>query len=177
MENSQPLVVLVNEDDSERGTMPKLPAHEPPGELHRAISVFVVDDAGRYLIQRRASGKYHFPGIWANACCSHPKPGENVADAGTRRLQEELGINAETRAVGWFIYEATCPNSGLIERELDHVLLAHWTGEPELNPEEADASRWITEAELLEELATKPEQYSPWLPLAFQVLLREQAQT
>lgn len=168
-------VVLVNDRDAELGTMDKLDAHRPPGALHRAISVFVIDDAGRHLIQRRASTKYHFGGLWANACCSHPMPGESVTDAGSRRLREEIGIEATTERIGSFVYEAGCDASGLIERELDHVLLARWTGEPVLNPEEADAARWIGEDDLIGALRDDARSYAPWLPLALDVLLAGEA--
>ena len=86
-------VILVDADDREIGTLGKLAAHENGGVRHRAFSVFIVDPQGRWLLQRRAADKYHFPGLWTNACCSHPRPGEATADAAHRRLREELGFD------------------------------------------------------------------------------------
>ena len=77
---AEDLVILVDEQDRELGAMEKLAAHERGGTRHRAFSVFIVDPQGRWLLQRRAAGKYHFPGLWTNACCSHPRPGEATAD-------------------------------------------------------------------------------------------------
>ena len=70
-------VVLVDGDGTPRGEASKRGAHEPPGLRHLAFSVFLFSPAGLLLLQQRASTKYHFPGIWANSCCSHPGPGED----------------------------------------------------------------------------------------------------
>lgn len=116
-------VVLVRPDGTVRGVASKLAAHEPPGELHLAFSVLLFTREGNLLMQRRAAAKYHFPGMWANACCSHPRPGEHVGDAAARRLLEELGISCPLTEVGSFLYRAHCAASGLVEHELDHVLV------------------------------------------------------
>src|SRR4051794_27812216 len=92
-------IVLVDEHDRPLGTCAKLAAHRNGGTLHRAFSVFLFDSAGRMLLQQRAAGKYHFGGLWTNACCSHPRPGEAVADAARRRVREELGVEVDLRPV------------------------------------------------------------------------------
>ncbi|MEZ5406539.1 MAG: isopentenyl-diphosphate Delta-isomerase [Acidimicrobiales bacterium] len=166
-------VVLVDSDDTELGTVGKLAAHRPPGQLHRAFSVFLFDDRGDLLLQRRASGKHHFADRWSNACCSHPSPGEGVLDAAVRRCREELGVAvADAVAVGSFLYRAQDPVSGLVEHELDHVVSARVAGPVELNPAEASACRWIAPAELRAWLATGRAPVTPWLPLAFDVVER-----
>mgnify|MGYP000919705071 CR=1 FL=1 len=83
--------------------------------------MFVFDSQGRILLQRRADTKYHFGGLWTNSCCGHPRPGEPVATAASRRLREEMGIDVVLEAVASFIYRASDPESGLTEHELDHV--------------------------------------------------------
>jgi isopentenyl-diphosphate delta-isomerase len=155
--------------------MPKLDAHRPPGHLHRAISIFAIDPDARILLQRRAASKYHFPGLWTNTCCSHPRPGESVEDAARRRLREEMGIAARPTPVGTFIYAATDPTSGLIERELDHVCIAHISTDPTPDPSEADDWRWITLPDLQTELAATPDAFTPWLPSALDCLLQSGA--
>ncbi|HRV31587.1 MAG TPA: isopentenyl-diphosphate delta-isomerase, partial [Kiritimatiellia bacterium] len=86
-------VILVDEADREIGSMEKVAAHKNGGTRHRAFSVFVFDEQGRWLLQQRAAGKYHFAGLWTNACCSHPRPGETTEAAAHRRLVEELGFD------------------------------------------------------------------------------------
>ncbi|CAM5402472.1 Isopentenyl-diphosphate Delta-isomerase [Streptomyces violarus] len=86
------LLELVDEDGVTIGTAEKLAAHQPPGQLHRAFSVFLFDEHGRLLLQRRALGKYHSPGVWSNTCCGHPYPGEAPFAAAARRTFEELGV-------------------------------------------------------------------------------------
>lgn len=165
------VVVLVDRDDREVGLMPKIAAHENGGVLHRAFSLFVFDSFGRVLLQRRASSKYHFPGLWTNACCSHQRPGEASERAGARRAMEELGIAVKPEAVGRFLYESTCPRSGLTERELDHVLYAEHDGEVDPNPDEADAVRWVETDKLFVELAGEPGAFTPWFRKALGTLI------
>lgn len=164
-------VILVDEHDTEIGTMPKLEAHRPPGHLHRAISIFVIDSRARILLQRRAPAKYHFPALWTNTCCSHPRPGEPVEAAGRRRLREEMGLDLPSARVGTFLYEATDPVSTLVERELDHVLLARTDSPPTPDPSEADAWLWTTIPHLRADLTKSPSTYTPWLPPALTCLL------
>src|SRR3972149_2428433 len=99
-------VVLVDERDAPTGTADKLAAHRS-GALHRALSVFVFDGSGRLLLQRRAADKYPSGGLWANTCCSHPRPGEDVTVAAHRRLREEMGFDCELSPAGSFVYPAS----------------------------------------------------------------------
>ncbi|MEM9065629.1 MAG: isopentenyl-diphosphate Delta-isomerase [Planctomycetota bacterium] len=160
-------VVLVNEQDDAIGTMPKLEAHKPPGHLHRAFSVFVFDSRGRALLHRRAASKYHFGGLWTNACCSHPRANEAVADAARRRLREEMGLHADCTPRFSFLYEASDPVGGLIERELDHVCTAVCDEDPAPDPSEADDWRWISPADLDAEIREAPERFTPWFRIAW----------
>jgi len=162
-------VILVDEHDREIGQAEKLSVHRGEGQLHRAFSVMVFDGRGRVMLQERASGKYHFGGLWTNTCCGHPRPGESVEAAGRRRLHEEMGLDVELREVGVFRYEADDGATGLREREIDHVLTGRIDGEPTLNPEEAQGWRWAAIDELDRELADHPERFTPWFPLAWKV--------
>lgn len=167
-------VVLVDESDEETGTCEKLEAHLNGGRLHRAFSVFLFHPDGGLFLQRRAAGKYHFPGLWTNACCSHPRPGEPTDAAAHRRLGEELGIDAEIAESFAFIYRAEDPASGLTEHEFDHVFLGTFDGEPNLNLSETDAYRWISRQDLLAELEASPENFTPWFKIALERVLAAQ---
>lgn len=159
-------VVLVDENDRESGTAAKLAAHEDGGRLHRAFSVFVFDAGGRLLLQRRAEGKYHFGGLWTNTCCGHPRPGETVEAAAGRRLWEEMGISPALTRAKSFMYEAFDPESGLTEREYDHVFHGHHEGEPDPDQEEVSGWAWISPEDLNRDMAERPASYTPWFPLA-----------
>ncbi len=156
-------VVLVDESDAELGTAGKAEVHRGRGELHRAVSVFLFDGDGRLLLQRRAATKYHFAGLWANTCCSHPRPGEGVVAAGERRLREEMGISARLRHAGSFVYRAVDPRSGLVEHEFDYVLVGSFSGTPLPDPAETDDWAWIEMPELKRRLASGDGGYVPWL--------------
>src|SRR4051812_29061284 len=103
-------VILVDENDNETGVTEKLRAHIE-GRLHRAISVFIFNTKGDLLIHQRAADKYHSANLWTNTCCSHPRPGEDVADAAIRRLKEEMGLVCEIKKAFSFVYHAQLENN------------------------------------------------------------------
>jgi isopentenyl-diphosphate delta-isomerase len=112
--------------------------------LHLAISVFLYRADGSMLLQRRARSKYHFPGVWANACCSHPSPGESAADAAVARVEEELGLTAVLEPAGSIVYRATCASSGLVEHELDEIFVGVIDADPDPDPAEVAEVAWVT---------------------------------
>lgn len=157
-------VILVDERDREIGRAEKMQAHRE-GRLHRAFSIFVFNDAGLLLLQKRAAAKYHSGGLWSNTCCGHPRPGETVAAAARRRLREELNFACELREVSQFLYRVEFDNQ-LIEHEFDHVLIGRFSGEPVPEPSEVDDWRWCEVEELRRDLCARPGAYTYWLRLA-----------
>jgi isopentenyl-diphosphate delta-isomerase len=155
-------VILVDENDRQIGVAEKLAAHRDGGRLHRAFSIFLFNAAGEMLLQRRSRRKYHFGGLWTNACCGHPRPGEELVAAAQRRLGEELGIHVPLRPVFWLIYSASDEASGLSERELDHVLVGQAQGGLEPDPAEVEDLRWVDCDEVLLDATAHPERYTPW---------------
>ena len=129
-------VILVNENDEPIGLMPKLEAHEK-ALLHRAFSVFILNDAKELLLQQRARHKYHSPLLWTNTCCSHQREGETNIEAGSRRLFEEMGFSTPIKELFHFIYKAPFDN-GLTEHELDHVMIGYYNDNPSVNHEEVE---------------------------------------
>jgi isopentenyl-diphosphate delta-isomerase len=154
-------VVLVNEKNEVLGTMPKMEAHEK-GVLHRAISILIYNKEGEMLIQQRAASKYHWPLIWSNAVCSHPRENESFQEAAERRLKEELNINCSLKEVYNFIYKAEDELTGLIEHEYDTVFEGRFDGEIPFNPEEIASIRWIALGDLIQEIKHEPEKFSFW---------------
>ncbi len=160
-------VILVDEHDRAHGTAPKLEAHRR-GVLHRAFSVFVVDRAGRLLLQQRARHKYHSGGRWTNTCCGHPRPGEGVGAAAERRLREEMGFVCALRPVGRFVYRAAV-GADLIEHELDHVFVGRFDGQPRPAVAEARGWRWVRLEDVRRELVNRPSQFTVWFGPALAV--------
>ena len=161
------VVVLVDAQGEPAGLAGKADAHRPPGQLHLAFSVVLYRDDGHLLLQQRAGDKYHFPLFWANACCSHPGPGEVLVSSAERRVQEELGCHAELEEVGSFTYRARCPLSGLIEHELDHVLIGTLTETPRPDADEVAALKWVSPSEVFSgKLEAK---LTPWLIPALEI--------
>ncbi len=159
-------VILVDEHDGETGVMEKMEAHEK-AVLHRAFSVFLFNTRGDMLLQQRALTKYHSGGLWTNACCSHPRPGEETLAAAGRRTQEELGISPEIRHAFSFLYKAAFDN-GLTEHEFDHVFVGTWEGGLALNPEEVAAVRYVPVADIRRAMEETPDLYTVWFRIAFE---------
>jgi len=164
-------IILVDENDNPIGFETKLKAHENGGKLHRAFSIFVFDAAGRMLLQHRAKKKYHFGGLWTNACCGHPRKGEKLEDAARVRLQQEFGFDTGVEEIFDFLYQASDANSGLTEYEFDHVFCGEFNGEPQPNPDEIDDWKWVDLTELLVDLKNDPHQYTPWFKIALPRLI------
>ena len=153
-------VVLINEEDKVIGLMDKMEAHKR-GILHRAFSVFIFDYEGNILLQKRADCKYHSPSLWTNACCSHPKLNETYLQAAQRRLKEEINIESELEYQFNFIYKAYV-GQGLIEHELDHVFFGFYDGVITPNADEVSDYKYLSLAELIYEVETRPEQFTEW---------------
>ena len=169
--NTSEMVILVDDQDKQLGTEEKLRAHSL-GLLHRAFSVFIFRgeaDNLELLLQQRQIDKYHCGGLWTNTCCSHPRLGEAVVQAGQRRLTEEMGITSALQPAGAFTYRAEFAN-GLIEHEYDHVLVGTYAGDQiKINPSEFEAYRWVKVDELRNNLVTEPHLYTPWLSMALEI--------
>ena len=158
-------VILVNSNDEPIGLMPKMEAHEK-AVLHRAFSVFVVNDKNELMLQQRALEKYHSPGLWTNTCCSHQRDGEGNIEAGLRRLDEEMGFTTSLEYLFNFIYKAPFDN-GLTEHELDHVMLGRYEGDPVINPEEVASWKWMNIEEINSDLKNNPDSYTVWFAIIF----------
>lgn len=159
------LVILVNENDEKVGLMPKMEAHEK-GLLHRAFSIFIFNEKNELLLQQRALEKYHSPGLWTNTCCSHQRDGESSLEAGTRRLEEEMGFTTDLKETTSFIYKAPFDN-GLTEHELDHILIGRFDGVPKINENEVAAWKWVPLEAVKEDFHVNPHQYTAWFKIIF----------
>ncbi len=158
-------VILVNEKDEPIGLMPKLEAHKK-AVLHRAFSVFILNDKGELLLQQRAASKYHSPMLWTNTCCSHQREDESNIKAGKRRLFEEMGFVTELKEVFSFIYKASFDN-GLTEHELDHVMVGVYNENPKINLDEVGDYKWITLEAVKTDIKLQPEIYTEWFKIIF----------
>ncbi len=156
-------IVLVNETDRSIGEMDKLEVHQK-GLLHRAFSIFLFDDQGKLLLQKRAAGKYHSANLWSNTCCSHPRPEEDTLQAAVRRLKEEMGIETALEKKFDLIYRVQLDNN-LMEYEYDHIYTGRSNQTPLLNREEVSDYRWVTIQELRAEIKSDPVNFTEWLKI------------
>ena len=154
-------LILVDTDDREIGCLSKAAAHDGGGVLHRAFSVFLSNDDGELLLQQRAPDKRLWGGYWSNTCCSHPRRGESLDIATSRRLLDELNIEATLEHVYWFCYKAAFGDAGS-ENELCHVYLGRAPRDVRPNDSEIAALRYIPAARLDEEFEMRGEIYTPW---------------
>ncbi|MBF9042460.1 isopentenyl-diphosphate Delta-isomerase [Rhodobacterales bacterium HKCCE4037] len=147
----------------------KLEAHRR-GLRHKAVSVFVLRE-GRVLLQRRALGKYHTPGLWANTCCTHPNWDERAMDCAMRRLDEELGLAGVSLEFRDTVEYRAEVGGGLVEHEVVDIFVGDLPAgvEPVPNSDEVMDTIWAPLDTLAEEVLRKPDGFTPWL----QIYLRD----
>jgi len=163
-------LILVDISDNEIGKMTKKEVHKQ-GKLHRAFSIFIVN-GNKMLIQKRNKNKYHSGGLWANACCSHPRYKEKLEEATHRRMVEEIGIDCELKEMFHFIYKTDYAKE-LYEYEYDHVFVGNYDGKITINPEEIEEAKWVTFDELKKELIDNPNKFASWFIIAAPRVMEE----
>lgn len=161
-------VILVNEKDEQTGIMEKMEAHQK-ALLHRAVSVFIFNDKGQMLLQQRAAKKYHSAGLWTNACCSHPRPGEDPHAAAKRRLNEEMGFETTLAKAFDFTYKTAFDN-GLTEYEFDHVFTGVYNGAIHPNADEVQDYCFQSLLDIENALQSHPHKYTAWFAIAFPIV-------
>lgn len=159
------LIVLLDNANNPIGSAPKLASHHANTPLHLAFSCYIFNDGGELLLTQRAATKKVWPGVWTNSVCGHPAPGEALTEAINRRSDYELGITALNQL------QELIPNyryktplfKGIVENEFCPVFAAKLVTPLSPNPEEVQASRWISWSNLKAEIAAQPELFSYWL--------------
>ncbi|MFB0560795.1 MAG: isopentenyl-diphosphate Delta-isomerase [Candidatus Lokiarchaeia archaeon] len=164
------MVILVDENDKEIGTEEKMKTHKE-GKLHRAFSIFIFNSKGEMLLQKRAKSKYHSGGLWSNACCSHPRPEENLEQSTHRRLKEEMGFDCDLQKAFHFVYKTSLDNN-LTEYEFDHVFIGEYDEEVKINQNEAEDFKWVSIDTLKEDVEKNPENYTVWFKIALSEVLK-----
>ena len=163
------LLILVDTDDQETGSLGKVECHDGDGILHRAFSVFLFNDRGELLLQQRSADKRLWPMYWTNTCCSHPRQGEAMQVATERRLQQELNTASTLEFIYKFEYQARFGDLGS-ENELCWVHLGRIEREATANDAEVAALRFVSADELRGEIDAQPERLTPWFKMEWQRL-------
>ncbi len=153
-------VILVDDEDNVIGNADKMLAHEL-GLLHRAFSVFIMNDNNELLLQKRAKNKYHSAGLWSNTCCSHPENTTSIKELAKIRLEQEMGIEAKLNFKFKIKYNVDVSNN-LIENEFDYVFFGNYNKDPIINPKEVEDYRWMKLDELMQDISRNNEKYTPW---------------
>jgi isopentenyl-diphosphate Delta-isomerase len=159
-------VILVDENDNQIGLMEKMEAHRN-AMLHRAISVFILNSKGEWILQKRALDKYHSKGLWTNTCCTHPLPDESEIETANRRLVEEMGLKCELKKLFSFIYKEKLDDE-LTEYELDHVFLGISDSDPVINTDEVVDWKKMSFDELHSDIIANPGNYTYWFKEIYQ---------
>lgn len=163
-------VILVDKEDNEIGIGEKLQVHQE-GKLHRSFSIFVFNKGGQLLLQKRAKEKYHSGSLWANTCCSHPRPGKELKAEAKMRLKEEMDIECDLKKVFSFVYKAEVGD--LIEHEFDHVFFGSFDGNPVPNEKEVEDWKWVDTEELKKDIRKNPQDYASWFKIILDKILEQ----
>lgn len=157
-------IILVDENDNQIGAGEKIDVHKK-ALLHRAFSIYVFDQDKKFLLQRRAKGKYHSEGLWTNTCCGHPRPNEKISIAAHRRLKEEFGFDCVLQEIKPFRYKVGL-DKGLTENEFLHVFLGKVNEfNPKPNPEEIMDYKWVALDDVIKDVQKNPENYTEWFKM------------
>jgi len=160
-------LILVDDNDNEIGYKSKAECHQGEGLLHRAFSIFIFNKNRELILQQRSGQKLLWPEYWANSCCSHPRQGERIESAASRRLSQELGITTDLKYLYKFKYNATFGDSGS-ENELCSVFIGYSNSEPVVNSNEIMNLKYIPIQTIAGELETNPDIYSPWFKMEWE---------
>lgn len=162
--NASEQLILVDELDRELGFRAKTDCHLGKGVLHRAFSIFVFNSDNELLLQKRSASKMLWPNYWSNTCCSHPRRGESMEQAVTRRLEQELGFNCPLEFLYKFKYHAQYGSIGA-EHEYCWVYYGRYDGPVDVNVNEIADWRFIGVEALERELEQAPETFTPWFKM------------
>jgi isopentenyl-diphosphate delta-isomerase len=162
-------IILVDKEDNEIGLGEKLDVHKK-GKLHRAFSVFIFNSRGKLLLQKRAKKKYHSPGLWSNSCDGHPRPNKDIEKEAEKRLKEEMGFKSKLRKVTSFAYRGRV--GGLIENEIDNILVGKFEGKPKPNKQEVEDVKWVAYDSLRKDIKNNPQNYTLWFRIIFDKVIR-----
>jgi isopentenyl-diphosphate Delta-isomerase len=154
-------LILVDEGNRAVGAAPKQATHLE-GLLHRAFSIFMVDDRGRILLQQRNPRKYHSGGLWANSCCGHPRPGERTVTAARRRLNEELGVT-DPLSFGFFARYRADLDHGMKENEFVYVYFGRLHAQARPDPAEIAGLEFVSLSEIGRRIKQKPSSFTYWM--------------
>jgi isopentenyl-diphosphate Delta-isomerase len=157
-------LILVDELDREIGFDVKSECHAGNGILHRAFSIFVFNSRNELLLQKRSAEKPLWPNYWSNTCCSHPRRGETMDEAVSRRLAQELGFECPLQFLYKFKYHAQYGAVGA-EHEYCWVYFGRYDGRLDVNVSEIADWRFLGVDALEAELAAHPERFTPWFKM------------
>ena len=158
---NEELVVLVDDNDNQIGTCPKVLVHHANTPLHRAFSSYIFNQWGEVLVQRRAKSKKTWGGYWSNSCCGHPTVGEERVDAAKRRIKEELGIGVyDLKQVAPYKYRFGL--DGVVEHEICPIFVAQTKDEVKPNPAEVEECLWLSWPDFKAHIEANKDNYSPW---------------
>lgn len=163
------MIIKVDENDNKIGEIEKLRAHKE-GVLHRAFSIFILNNEGEMLLQKRAESKYHGGGLWSNTCCSHPTKNDNIVSQAKKRLKEEMGFSAEMGKLGEVKYNLDVGD--LIEHEYDHLFIGTYNEKVNPNPEEVSDYKWVPLYEIEKDIEENPKKYTPWFKVLFPEVIK-----
>lgn len=143
MDNKNEMFPAVDENGNIIGAISRGEAHNGTKTLHPVVHLHVFNSKGELYLQHRPMWKDIQPGKWDTATGGHIDLGENVEQALTREVREELGITDFTpELLGHYVFESK------VEKELVYAYKTTYDGSVKPNAEELDGGRFWSREEI-----------------------------
>lgn len=163
--STEPIDVLTADGELTGEAIDKAEAHRT-GAWHRAAHVWIVSGDG-VLLQRRASIKENWPGMWDISVAGHVGAGETAVDAAIREAREELGIEIaadELTHIGTLREQFVLNGGSYIDNEIHEIFIVRRTIDLTaltLDPQEVGEVRLVALDELPDfDLVPHPDEYA-----------------
>jgi isopentenyldiphosphate isomerase len=111
---------------------------------HRLAVVFVVNDDGLVLLQKRSPNKAAFPGCWDKSVGGGVRAGETPAQAAVRETGEEIGLAISEKDLIHISTGDICSEHGLMFIDLFVLRSNRKASEMAFSPEEVTDLKFVS---------------------------------
>ncbi len=122
--------------------------------------IFIFDSSGRVWLQKRATNKKHYPGLYDTSACGAIEHGERPILAAIREQQEEMGFNYRLYFARRFLNSFSDETDDLVRTRLSYLYVGISNKKPAKNYE-VDEFVLFEDHQIFREALKHPEKFVP----------------